>query len=63
MTTTPIPISEFLKDRTQAEAAALLGCTQSAVSQMVRSGRDIRIETSQDGSYSYFEIKRPRNSA
>jgi predicted transcriptional regulator len=56
-------IHDFLKTHTQTETADLLGCSQSAVSQMTRSGRDLYIEKKPDGSYSYYEIKRAKNSA
>jgi DNA-binding transcriptional LysR family regulator len=38
-----MPLHEFCSARSQAQVAEVLGWTQSAVSQAIRSGRDIRI--------------------
>lgn len=50
-------LKDFLEGRSQPEAAMLLGVTQSAVSQMLSSGRDIRVEESPEGGFRAFEIK------
>lgn len=55
-------IQEFLKTHTQTETAALLGCSQSAVSQMVRAKRNVFIVKDPTGSYTYYEIKHPKES-
>lgn len=52
-----VPLKEFAKGRTQPEMAAALGVTQSAVSQMVHSARDIRVREIGQGRYEAFEIK------
>lgn len=49
-------LSKFLLDKTQAEVAQIIGVTQGAVSQMVRSGRDIWIRVNADGSHEAVEI-------
>lgn len=50
-------LSEFCSSRSQAKVADLLGWTQSAVSQALRSGRDIRIVEYADGSISAYEVR------
>lgn len=55
-----IQINEFLKTKTQSEVALIMGVTQGAVHQMVKAGRDIYFRPQPDGSYSYYEIKKPR---
>ncbi len=50
---------DFCKSRTQKEVAALLGCSQSAVSQMLKAERDIYVVKASDHSCTYFEIKSP----
>ncbi|MGK3120471.1 Cro/CI family transcriptional regulator [Pseudomonas corrugata] len=52
-----VPLREFAKDRSQLEMAALLGVTQSAVSQMILSSRDIRVIEGADGKLSGVEIR------
>lgn len=37
------PLAEFARGKTQPEMAALLDVSQSAVSQMINSSRDIRV--------------------
>ena len=55
---TELTLKEFLAKRTQQEAAKQLGVNQSAVSQMLAAGRDIRIRVNQDGTViEHFEIK------
>lgn len=50
-------LAEFAKGRTQPELADLFGVSQSAVSQMMKSGRDIRVRPLPDGSFEAFEIR------
>jgi len=63
-----IPLSEYLADYgTQQELADALGIQQSAVSQMVRSGRNIVVTIHDDGRIEANEIRpvpaRPRKTA
>lgn len=60
---TDIHISEFVKGRTQEEVAEILGVTQGAVHQMLKAKREIYFELLEDGSYSHYEIKRPKSRA
>ena len=53
-----VPLGDFAKGRTQPELGRLLGITQSAVSQMLRSGRDIRISVDAHGRHTAVEIRR-----
>lgn len=62
-----IPLSQYLdKHGTQAVLAAALGVNQSAISQMVRSGRSIEITIHNDGRLEANEIRpipaRPKKS-
>lgn len=52
-----VPLGEYAEGKTQPELAALLGVSQSAVSQMLNSNRDIRIRIDQDGRFSAVEIR------
>ena len=54
-----ISLSEFCAKFSQVKAAEIMGCSQSAVSQMLASARDIRFVAGIDGHYSHFEIKIP----
>jgi predicted transcriptional regulator len=56
-----ISLRDFVKGRTQPELGLMLGVSQSAVSQMLSSGRDIRIQVDEQGRYSAFEIRRVGN--
>ncbi|WP_223538675.1 Cro/CI family transcriptional regulator [Pseudomonas sp. BF-R-12] len=63
-----IPLSKYLEEHgTQAALAAALGVNQSAISQMVRSGRSIDITIYCDGHLEANEIRpipaRPKRSA
>lgn len=63
-----ITLNKYLEEHgTQAELAAALGVNQSAVSQMLRSGRHIEITVYNDGTIEANEIRpipaRPRSSA
>lgn len=55
-----IHISEFSQGRTQAEIALILGVTQGAVHQMIKSGRDIYFRPIDSGGFEFYEIKKPR---
>jgi len=62
-----IPLNEYLeKHGTQAVLAAALGVNQSAISQMVRSSRNIEITIFGDGRIEASEIRpipaRPKGS-
>lgn len=46
-----VPLREFAKDKNQPELAELLGVTQSAVSQMLNSMRDIRVRCDEAGCH------------
>lgn len=52
-----ISLKDFAHGRTQPELGKLLGVSQSAVSQMLSSGRDIRIQIDEQGRYSAIEIR------
>ncbi|NWD74825.1 helix-turn-helix domain-containing protein [Pseudomonas gingeri] len=63
-----IPLSKYLEEHgTQAVLAAALGVNQSAISQMVRSGRSIEITIFSNGRLEANEIRpipaRPKRSA
>lgn len=63
-----ITLNKYLEEHgTQVELAAALGVNQSAVSQMLRSGRHIEITLYGDGSIEANEIRpipaRPRSGA
>lgn len=55
-----IHLAQFLKERTQAEVALILGVTQGAVHQMVRDKREIYFSVLEDGSFDHYEVKRSR---
>ena len=46
-----IPLSEFVKDHGQKRVAEMMGVTQSAVSQMLRSGRTVVVDVDQFGGF------------
>ena len=53
-----IPLKFYLKDSTQEMAAAALGMTQSAVQQMVKAGRDVRVRLDDSGQIvDAYEVK------
>jgi len=55
---TEITLKKFLEGRTQSEVAAVLGVNQSAISQMLASGRDIRFRLDDSGKVlESFEVK------
>lgn len=51
-------LKEFCVGKTQYEVADALGRSQGAISQMLKSGRDIYVETHPDGSISWYEKKK-----
>lgn len=52
-----VPLRDFAKGRSQPELAVLFDISQSAVSQMINSSRDIRVVTDQKGGFSAVEIR------
>ena len=65
---TRYPLQQYLETQgTQKSLAAALGVQQSAVSQMLRSGRNIEITVYEDGRLEANELRpvpaRPRKSA
>jgi hypothetical protein len=50
-------LTEYLKEKTLAEAGEAIGVTQGAVWQMVRAGRQIEMTVHDDGSVEAHEIK------
>jgi len=53
-----IHIKDFCEECGQARAAEIMGCTQGAVSLMLKAGREIYF-TTQDNVVTYYEIRRP----
>ncbi|QDH65218.1 Cro/CI family transcriptional regulator [Pseudomonas azotoformans] len=51
------PLANFAVGKTQPELAVLLGVSQSAVSQMLNSKRDIRVRMGQEGHCTAVEIR------
>lgn len=55
-------LTEYLKSNSQSAAAASMGVTQGAVSQMVANGRNIFFEVSDNGEIvDFWERKKPRS--
>lgn len=54
-----IPLSDFCKRYSQQRAAEIIGCTQSAVSQMIKSHRTIFFRPIGVDVYDFYEIKVP----
>jgi|CEGF01.1.fsa_nt_gi hypothetical protein len=52
------PLSEFVDDVGQAEAAAALGCTQGAISKALRQNREITVLIEDDGTIKGHELRR-----
>lgn len=52
-----VPLKDFIKGKNQPELAYLIGVSQSAVSQMISSKRDIRVLQDAAGKYSAVEIR------
>ena len=57
---TEIPLAKFCEDNSQRKAAEIIGCTQSAVSQMIQSRRNIFIYEKEDGTLGCREIRIPK---
>ncbi|QEY15488.1 hypothetical protein D0C16_05565 [Cellvibrio sp. KY-GH-1] len=55
-----IPLSEFCSNQSQLRAAEIIGCSQSAVSQMLASKRAVFIIENDDGSFGCEEIRKPK---
>lgn len=51
-----IPLNEFVKERTQVEAAEKLGMTQAAVAKALRKKREIYV-VEDGGVFSAFEVR------
>ena len=55
-----ITLKHYLTGRSQKEAAEVLGCTQGAISQMLKSGREIYFRVDDSGVVvSFYENKLP----
>lgn len=52
-----ITLDEFAAEKGQARAAALLGLRQGSLSKALRTGREIYVTESEDGTYSANEVK------
>lgn len=50
-------VSEFARERSQKAAAQIIGCTASAVSQMIAARRHVYIVDHGGGEFSWYEIK------
>lgn len=46
-----IPLKRYVEQHGQNEVARLMGVTQSAVSQMLRSGRQVLVEVDRSGRF------------
>ena len=46
-----IPLNEFVRDHGQKKVAEMMGVTQSAVSQMLRSGRNVVVDIDACGGF------------
>ena len=51
------PLRVYAEGKTQPELALLLGVSQSAVSQMLNSARDIRVRVDEKGACTAVEIR------
>ncbi|AUY33577.1 helix-turn-helix domain-containing protein [Pseudomonas sp. PONIH3] len=52
-----LSLRDFAEGKTQPRLAELLGVSQSAVSQMLSSKRDIRVRSDGHGGYEFIEIR------
>lgn len=52
-----VPLAEFANGKTQPELAELLSVSQSAISQMFKSGRNIRVRKKEPSGFQAIEIK------
>lgn len=55
-----IHLIDILETLSQKEVAVIMGVTQGAVSQAYLAGRDIYFRPDGNGSYTHYEIKKPR---
>lgn len=55
-----ISLQDFCEKHSQAKAAELFGCTQGAVSQMIKAEREIYLIPNKQGSFDWYEVKRRR---
>ena len=46
-----IPLNEFVRDHGQKKVAEMMGVTQSAVSQMLRAGRNVVVDVDACGGF------------
>lgn len=53
-----IPLKDFCEAHTQAVAGKVLGCSQGAISQMLKAGRQIFISVDGAGNHDWYEIRR-----
>lgn len=53
-------VREFCNAYSQGVAAKIIGCSQAAVSQMIKNQRDVYIITCADGSYTWEEVRKPK---
>ena len=51
-----LPLKAFCQGKTQAQVASLLGVSQGAISQMINSDRDVRVQRQEDGGYRAIEL-------
>lgn len=52
-----VHITQFASERGQAEAAALLGMTQGALSKAIRVGRVVYVTENSDGTVTAEEVR------
>ena len=52
-----VPLAEFAEGKTQPELAELIGVSQSAISQMIKSGRNIRVRRKGESGFQAIEIR------
>jgi len=56
-------LKQYVKEHSQQAAAGAIGCHQTNISQMLQADREIYITEDEDGSLSWFEIKRKLKKA
>ncbi len=52
------PLREYVTGKSQVEVAEKLGVTQGAISQMLLSGRDVRVVIDDSGKAEGYELRR-----
>ncbi len=60
---TEVPLIEYLKNTSQAQLAAEVGCHQTAISRMVRVSRPMFVVTHNDGRIELIERKFRKKTA